>query len=97
VLSRPVLLYDGSCGFCQGWVRRVRRWDPQGALELLPADSRDSRPELARLTDLALHEAMHLVLPGGQTHVGGRAIPEILRRLSWGRVVWWVFRLRLLS
>ena len=35
MLSRPVLLYDGSCGFCRRWVRRLRRWDRRGVLQLI--------------------------------------------------------------
>lgn len=32
----PVLLYDGSCGFCNGSVQLVLRHDPRGALRFAP-------------------------------------------------------------
>jgi acetyl esterase len=91
VLNRPVLLYDGTCGFCLGWVERIRRWDTAGTIALVPAGSREIYPELLHLSDRALHEAMHLVLPDGRVFAGGDAVPEVLRLLPVGRWVVWIF------
>lgn len=87
MLSRPVLLYDGGCGFCRAWVARLRRWDRQGAIQYLPAASRGSVPGLPPLSDDALDRAMHLVLPGGAAYAGGRAAGPLLRLLPGGRWV----------
>lgn len=87
MLSRPVLLFDGDCGFCRTWVRRVRRWDRRGAVDYLPSSARESRPGLPSLEDAALSRAMHLVLPDGRVFTGARALPALLPLLPGGRLL----------
>lgn len=86
MLARPVLLYDGECAFCRAWVARIRRWDRNDRIELLPAGERSHHADLPDLPDDAVNAAMHLVLPDGRVFAGGRAIPELLRRLPGGGV-----------
>ena len=86
MLARPVLLYDGDCAFCRAWVDRIRRWDRRNRIEILPASERSRMSELPTLSDEAVNAAMHLVLPDGRVFSGGRAIPELLRRLPGGAV-----------
>lgn len=91
MLNRPVLLWDGSCGFCQRWVARVERWDRAGRIETLKARDRSKYPELLRIADDDLDHAMHLALPDGRIFAGGRAVPALLRLLPGGRWLAWVF------
>ena len=86
MLTRPVLLYDGRCAFCRGWVGRIERRDRGDRIELLPAADRARMPDLPPLSDAALDAEMHLVMPDGRVFSGGRAIPEIMRLLPGGRV-----------
>lgn len=37
--QRPVLLYDGGCGFCNTWVQRLKRWDRRGRGVYIPMAS----------------------------------------------------------
>ncbi|MFN2315569.1 MAG: thiol-disulfide oxidoreductase DCC family protein [Gemmatimonadales bacterium] len=91
MLIRPVLLWDGSCGFCQRWVERVERWDRASRIETMKAWDRSKYPELLRISDDDLNHAMHLALPDGRVFAGGRAVPQILKLLPGGRWVAWVF------
>jgi predicted DCC family thiol-disulfide oxidoreductase YuxK len=86
VLSRPVLLYDGACGFCRRWVSRLRRWDRHGALEYVAAADRGAFAGLPQLSDAALDRAMHLVTADGRVYPGARALPLLFRLLPGGRV-----------
>lgn len=89
MLTRPVLLWDGGCGFCARWVEWIRRRDPAGAIELLRASERGTYPALTAIPGEALDHAMHLALPDGRVLAGARAIPEILRHLpAWRRLTW---------
>lgn len=92
MLARPVLLYDGNCAFCRAWVERIRRWDRRNRIELRPASERSLLPDLPGLSDQAVDAAMHLVLPDGRVYRGGRAIPELLRRLPGGGIPSLLFR-----
>lgn len=86
MLSRPVLIYDGTCAFCRAWVGRIRRWDRHDRIDLVPAAGRSSVQGLPPLADEQLDAAMHLVLPDGRVLAGGQAIPELLRLLPGGRL-----------
>lgn len=84
MLSRPVLLFDGRCGFCRRWVARLRAWDRRGRIETLDGALRRERPELPPISDAAMDRAMQLVLPDGRVVGGGEALREVLRYLPGG-------------
>ena len=90
--SRPTLIYDGECGFCQRTADMVRRWDREQQLALIPFQD-DARVAAFGIPLPALAAAMHLVLPDGRVFAGADAAPEILRRLPRLRWLAWPFRL----
>ncbi|MGH7527019.1 MAG: thiol-disulfide oxidoreductase DCC family protein [Gemmatimonadales bacterium] len=87
MLIRPVLLYDGNCGFCNDWVGRLRRWDQRGAIDYLPAQLRADVQDLPSIPDEALDRAMHLVLPNGRVYQGARALSPLLSLLPGGALL----------
>jgi predicted DCC family thiol-disulfide oxidoreductase YuxK len=58
----PVLLYDGTCGFCADSVQLVLRHDRAGTLRFAALDSafgravRDRHPELARVDSVVWYD-----------------------------------------
>lgn len=84
MLSRPVLLFDGTCGFCRTWISRLRRWDRAGRIDYVPMQERSRIAGLPAIPDEALERAMHLVLPGGRVFAGGRAVGPLLGLLPGG-------------
>jgi predicted DCC family thiol-disulfide oxidoreductase YuxK len=87
VLTRPVVLFDGDCGFCRRMVSLLARCDRGGTFATVPASRRHEVAGLPALTDASLTGAMHLVLPDGHVFAGGDAVREILRRLPGGAPV----------
>jgi predicted DCC family thiol-disulfide oxidoreductase YuxK len=87
MLTRPVLIYDGLCGFCRGWVSRFQRWGLDG-MDLLPSQRRNERSDLPELSDDQVDQEMVVVLPDLRVLGGGAAMGEV-----WGRVP----RLRLIA
>lgn len=83
--ARPTLVYDGSCGFCKKWVRRVRRWDRGNAVVYLPLQAPDA-PEVTGRSWEALQAAAHLVRPDGAVFAGAAAARELFRYLPGGIV-----------
>jgi predicted DCC family thiol-disulfide oxidoreductase YuxK len=87
VLSRPVLLYDGNCGFCRRWVSRLQHWDRGRAIDYVAAADRGAVAGLPPLSDATLDRAMHLVTPDGQVYPGARALGPLLAILPGGRLL----------
>lgn len=89
---QPTLIYDGECGFCRTAVDRVRRWDREHRLAVLPFQDR-RRVAALGIPLPALAAAMHLVLPDRRVFAGADAVPEILRLLPGGgrRFARWLF------
>jgi predicted DCC family thiol-disulfide oxidoreductase YuxK len=93
LLSRPVLLFDGQCGFCRQWVARLRRWDRRGAIQTLPGAERTTLPDLPPISDESLDRAMQLVTPDRRVYPGARALPALLPYLPGGRPLALFFRI----
>lgn len=68
---RPVLVYDGDCGFCAVWIERCRAATGD-RVEYLP--SREAAARFPVLKSAPLDEAVHLVEPGGRVTRGAQAV-----------------------
>ncbi len=79
----PVLIYDGSCGFCRRWVARLKRWDRRDRVRLLPLQDATA-VELSGRPRAELAQAVHLVRPDGAVFAGADAVREVLRYLPGG-------------
>ena len=87
MLTRPVLLYDGTCGFCVRWIDRLRRWDRSSRIEYVPYQRRGAVARLPSISDDALDHAVHLVAPDGRVSAGARVLPPLLDHLPAGRLL----------
>ena len=83
---RPTLIFDGDCGFCRRWVRRLRRLDRADALEYLPLQV-PSAVEVSACSRERLRQAVHFVRADGAVHAGASAVREAFRYLQGGRIV----------
>lgn len=70
-MRRPVLLYDGECGFCRVW---VGRWSRRTGEAVEYAPYQDAAPRFPKLSREALAKAVHLVEPGGAVSSGAKAV-----------------------
>lgn len=84
VLTGPVLLFDGGCGFCRTWVARLARWDRNNRIRMVAAQERAAVEGLPHIQDEDLDRAMHLVTPDGRVFRGARALEPMLRYLPGG-------------
>jgi predicted DCC family thiol-disulfide oxidoreductase YuxK len=74
-LERPLVLFDGRCGFCKIWVEYARRVT-QGAADYAPAAERAR--EFPSIPDEAYARSVQLLLPGGERLEGARAAFTLL-------------------
>lgn len=82
--SRPVLVYDGDCGFCRYWVDYWRRLTGE-AIEYQPWQAVAARYPTVPVEDFA--RAIYLFEPDGRMHRGAAAAFEVLARVP-GRSLW---------
>src|SRR3954464_13821647 len=73
-LQRPVVLYDGQCGFCK---RHVARWSALAGdrIEFLPYQGNVER--FSAITTDAVSRAVHLIEPDGTITRGAEAVFRI--------------------
>lgn len=86
----PVLLYDGSCGFCDRTVQLILRADRHGHLRFAPLDGPTARAVVARHPELAGIDSLVFVEPGP----GGAGEAVLVRSAAALRVArylggWW--------
>jgi predicted DCC family thiol-disulfide oxidoreductase YuxK len=70
-VSRPLLLYDGDCGFCRFWVRRWRA-AMRGAVDFAPAQAEAAR--FPQITEEAWTRSLQLITPEGALYAGAEAV-----------------------
>jgi predicted DCC family thiol-disulfide oxidoreductase YuxK len=63
-MTKPVLLYDGSCGFCAESVQLVLRHDRRGTLQFAALDGTFGREVLARHPELGQVDSVVWYDPG---------------------------------
>jgi len=74
-LARPLLLYDGDCGFCRFWVARWRSVT-RGAVDFAPAQQEAGR--FPKIAPQATARAVQLVMPEGELYSGAEAVFRVL-------------------
>jgi lipase maturation factor 1 len=82
--DRPVMVFDGDCGFCRFWIERWKRRLGAGA-DFLPFQ--EAAPRFPEIPIEAFRRAVHLVLPDGTVSSGAEAVFRTLAlgpRGGWG-------------
>jgi predicted DCC family thiol-disulfide oxidoreductase YuxK len=79
---KALVLYDGSCGLCNRFVRFVVRRDPQGVHHFAALDSSTGRKLLQHHQVPAGVDSTVLVDESG-LHIESTAALRILRRMRW--------------
>jgi predicted DCC family thiol-disulfide oxidoreductase YuxK len=91
-----IVLFDGTCGFCEGSVRFIARRDPAGYFQFAPSQWPQGQAALAA-HGLTREAARSLVLiEGDQVYLRSTASLRIAAHLTapwrWARVLLWVPR-----
>ena len=88
--SRPLLLYDGDCGFCRRWVARCQR-ATRGLVAFAPFQDEAVGRQFPGIPLPDLEQAVHLILPDGSVCRGAEAVVRLLA--AGGRLRWlaWLY------
>lgn len=77
-MNKPVMLWDGDCGFCARWIKRWQRFTA-GKVEYIPYQSleADEKGRLKKFPALFVgdcEKSVQLVLPDGSVYSGAEAV-----------------------
>ena len=89
--SHPVILFDGVCNLCNGWVNFVINRDPAGRFHFAPLQSDRARELLNSVTYPVDFDSI-VLLDGSQIFEKSDAILRIVSKLSWGWPVLGILR-----
>jgi predicted DCC family thiol-disulfide oxidoreductase YuxK len=84
-LQQPLIVFDGICHLCTGFVRFVIRWDRAALFQFLPAQSPRGEALYARLGLKSGDWDSNLLVLDGRVHTELDAFIEIARRFGG----WW--------
>src|SRR5215471_854601 len=70
-IQRPIVLYDGDCGFCK---RHVSRWQARAGDAIEFAPYQDASARFPQLSQEQLSRAVHLIEPNGAVSSGAGAV-----------------------
>ncbi|HRX86168.1 MAG TPA: lipase maturation factor family protein [Phycisphaerae bacterium] len=88
-VNRPVLIYDGDCGYCK---RSVQRWQmiTQGRVDYAPSqEAADQYPQVPREQ---FGRSVVLIQPDGSFCVGAEAVFRSLAVVPHRGWAWWMYR-----
>ena len=89
---KPVVVYDGGCGFCQKGIKRIQARDRGDIFEYCPRQDPTLEQRFPAITEGDFNTGMRLIEPGGRIHVGADAVYAIARRLPYWRWLAWLYR-----
>ncbi len=95
-LDRPVVVYDGACGFCLNQVDRIKKRDRAETFEYVPRQAEGLEQRFPALAQGDFNSGMRLVLTDGSIAVGPDAVYEIARRVQGWNKLAWLYRLPVL-
>ncbi|HUK62207.1 MAG TPA: lipase maturation factor family protein, partial [Dongiaceae bacterium] len=86
---RPLLVFDGDCGFCRAWVARWRQTidDVVDA-----ATSQQAAPEHPEIPAARFAESVVLIEPDGTTRFAAAAVFRTLAYARGAGLAWWLYR-----
>ena len=73
--QRPVLIYDGTCGFCTFW---VRRWQHLTEDRVVYKPSQDVAQQYPQIAADKFDSAIYLIYPDGSYHFGAKGVYKAL-------------------
>lgn len=81
--SKPIMLYDGDCGFCQRW---IKKWQKMTGDKIVYASFQARLKDFPQVSEKQCREAVQLIMPDGARHSGAHAVftaLAIANKYSW--------------
>jgi predicted DCC family thiol-disulfide oxidoreductase YuxK len=85
---RPLLIYDGDCGYCTRWISRWRKWTEGRVIYAPTCEAASAYP---RIPAERFKESVVLVEPDGRVSFGAEAVARSLAVRAPGQVLLWIY------
>ena len=87
---KPLMIFDGDCGFCRRWIARWQEHtgDRVDYLPLQDPQLAERFPEIAREQ---LQQSVHFIEQDGRVSSGARAVFRALAQAPGKRWLWWLY------
>jgi len=79
--TKPVVIYDGTCGICAGNLKWLHRLDWLKKFDDMPYQAAELTRIFPHLNLEECEKALHLVFPSGKIYQGADALRNVLLRL----------------
>ena len=86
--DRPLMIYDGECGFCRRWIARWRRWTGE---RVAYAPSQEVAGTYPQIPAGRFRESVVLVEPDGRITFAAEAVARSLAVRAAGRPLLWIY------
>lgn len=87
---KPILLYDGNCGFCRKW---VGRWKILTKDKVLYEPYQEAAPRFPEIDPLRFKHSVQLIQPDGEVLQGAEAVFKSLESVIYLRWLIWSYGL----
>jgi len=79
--TKPVVIYDGTCGICAGNLKWLHRFDLFHKFDAMPYQADQLLHFFPHLKLEECEKTMHLVYPDGRTYTGSDAFRKVFLRM----------------
>ena len=87
--AKALLIYDGDCGFCLGW---VNRWRPMTKDQVDYAPFQEVAAQFPQISQERFTASIQLILPDGRILQGAEAVFHLLAYAPGYRWPLWLYR-----
>jgi predicted DCC family thiol-disulfide oxidoreductase YuxK len=87
-VTKPLLIYDGDCGFCRRW---IARWGSQTGESVEYAPFQEVASEFPEISKERFEASVQLVEPGGKVSSGAEAVFRTLAYAPGRRWMLWMY------
>jgi predicted DCC family thiol-disulfide oxidoreductase YuxK len=82
VMTRPVVVYSGTCRFCRWAANIVERLDRDEVVGMIAHDDSEAEAIMGQISERDWDRSWQLVFPDGRRLMSGEATVELLSRLA---------------
>jgi lipase maturation factor 1 len=86
--KKPVMLYDGDCGFCKKWIKKWEKMTQDKVIYHPYAEVKEAYPNIK---EEACRKAVQLIMPDNNAYSGAHAVFKTLCLAEKNKSLLWLY------